>query len=73
VQGHNVIENRLVDFDQKASGQPIAFGLGKATQGMDIVAFGLIGSIANHRETDAAKVDGANAELSQEMIALNVA
>ena len=38
MQGHNVIENRLVDFDQKAGGQPIAFGLGKTTQGMDIVA-----------------------------------
>ena len=58
-----MIENGLVDFDQKAGGQPIAFGLGKATQGMDIVAFGLIGAIANHRETDAAKVNSVNAEL----------
>ena len=73
MQGHHVIENRLVDFDQKAGGQPIAFGLGKATQGMDIVAFGLIGSIANHRETDAAKLNGADAELPQEVIALHIA
>ena len=71
MQGHNVIQNRLMDFDQEAGGQPIAFGFGKATQGMDIVAFGLISEIADHRETDAAKVDGANAEFPQEVIAFN--
>ena len=69
-----MIENGLVDFDEKTGGQPIAFGLGKATQGMDIVAFGLIGASS---ESSARLMPPrsmvAHAEIPQEVIALNIA
>src|SRR5712692_10466742 len=66
-----MVENGLVNFDQKTGGQSIAFGLGETPQGMDIVAFHLISQVTNHRGTDAAKIDGPYAEIPQEMIVLN--
>src|SRR6266436_9886089 len=67
-----MVENRLVNFDQKTGGKSIAFGLGETPQGMDVVAFSLRSQITNHRWTDAAEIDGPYAKIPQEMIVLNI-
>ena len=67
-----MVENRLVNFDQKTGGKSIAFVLGETPQGMDIVAFSLLSQVTNHRWTDAAEIDGPYAEIPQAMIVLNI-
>ena len=73
MQRHNMIENGLMDFDQKAGGEGVAFRGGKAAQFTDIVAFGHVGEIPQHRRTEALEVDPANPEVPEEVIAFNVA
>lgn len=67
-----MVENGLVNFDQKTGGKALAFGFGETSQGMDIVAFPLISQVPHHRWTDSVQIDAADTEIPQEMIVLDL-
>lgn len=73
MQRHNMVENGLMDFDQKAGGEGVALGWGEAAQFIDIIVFGDVGELPHHRRAEAPEIDNADPEVTQEVIAFNVA
>src|SRR5215510_10899979 len=73
MQGHEVIENRLVAFHQKTRHERITFRRGATPQRASIIAFGDISEVAHHGWTHTTHVDRLYAELLKDVIALNVA
>ncbi len=63
MQRHNMVENGLMDFDQKAGGEGVALRGGEAASCIDIVAFGPVGDIPHHRRTEALEIDHADLEV----------
>jgi hypothetical protein len=56
VEGHDVIQNRLVNFHEEAGRERIPFDVGKATKRMRIVPFAQISQIPNHGEADPVQI-----------------